>query len=501
MLHVALFVELLRSHPRAMVWWAALTQALLWWLIPMAFYSAPPGDLPLAIAVGHEFNLGSYWGPPLAFWLADIVFVVAGMPGVYLLAQACVVAAYWAVFRLGEAIVGLQHAAIAVLLMIGISAFSQPTPSFGPSVLAMPLTAFALLHYWRAIGEGRRGYWFVLGADLGLLILTTHAGLILLAGIVAYTLANRRGRAMLLTVEPWVGMVILVVILFPHLLWIDMSGMGAVWLDRLRAGQTGMNPFAAGARQITSLALTHAGALVLVAVAFGWGAREKEKAPTFQRNPITTFERRFVLSFAIGLPLASTLIGAIMRESTPVGGMSPNIVLSGLAIVVLAGSTIEVHRQWLTGLAWTILLLAPPLFAAVALLVLPFVTTTTLVTAQPSKEIGQFFGERFERRTGKRLPIVAGDPRLASLVALRAAGRPSLFLDSAPERTPWVTAEDMRRKGGVVVWLATDTVGTPPAEIRERFPDLVPELPRAFEFAIQGRMPLLRIGWGVVRPQ
>ena len=155
MLHVSLFVELLRSQPPFMVWAAAAAQAALWWLVPVLFYSAPPGDLPLTIAVGHEFNLGSYWGPPLAYWLADIAFVLAGMPGVYLLAQACVVVTYWAVFRLGQSIVGIHHAAMAVLLMIGISAFSVPTPTFGPPILAMPLTALALLHYWRALGEGK----------------------------------------------------------------------------------------------------------------------------------------------------------------------------------------------------------------------------------------------------------------------------------------------------------------------------------------------------------
>ena len=61
---------------------------------------APPGDLPAVLAVGHEFQLGTYLGPPLAFWLAEIAFDVAGgrMFGVYLLSQICVVVTYWAVF-------------------------------------------------------------------------------------------------------------------------------------------------------------------------------------------------------------------------------------------------------------------------------------------------------------------------------------------------------------------------------------------------------------------
>ena len=52
----------------------------------------------------------------------------------------------------------------------------------------------------------------------------------------------------------------------------------------------------------------------------------------------------------------------------------------------------------------------------------------------------------------------------------------------------------------MVVWPATDTTGRPPAEILRQFPDLVTEVPRAFTRRFQGRMPLLRLGWGMIRP-
>ena len=138
MLHVTLFVEFLRSRPHLTVWVMALLQGLLWTLVPTFFYGAPPGRLPETIAVGHEFQLGTYLGPPLAYWLADIAYV-AGKFGVYLLAQICVVVTYWSVFKLGEAVVGARHAAFAVVLMGGIYALTVPTPEFGPSVLAMAL--------------------------------------------------------------------------------------------------------------------------------------------------------------------------------------------------------------------------------------------------------------------------------------------------------------------------------------------------------------------------
>jgi hypothetical protein len=94
-----------------------------------------------------------------------------------------------------------------------------------------------------------------------------------------------------------------------------------------------------------------------------------------------------------------------------------------------------------------------------------------------------------------------GDGRLGGLVALASPQRPSLLIDGSHQRAPWVSEADLRDKGAIVVWWLTDAAGTPPAHIRARFPDLVAEVPRAFERPIQGRLPLMRIGWAMIRPQ
>jgi hypothetical protein len=115
--------------------------------------------------------------------------------------------------------------------------------------------------------------------------------------------------------------------------------------------------------------------------------------------------------------------------------------------------------------------------------------------------MGGYFADTFEKRTGKPLAIVTGDPRLASLVAFAAPSRPSYYDFADPARTPWVTADDIRKKGLIVVWPARDTRGAPPPDIVARFPDLVPDdVPRAFEHPIEGRLPLARVGSGIIRP-
>src|SRR5436305_104816 len=124
MVSMSLFVELLRTRPRMLFWTMAVLQALLWTLVPALFYAAPPGQLPLVLAIGHEFQFGTEFGPPLAFWLAEIAYRLLGMTGVYLLSQICIVVTLWAVFALGQVIVGATQAVMAVMLMAGIAVFS-----------------------------------------------------------------------------------------------------------------------------------------------------------------------------------------------------------------------------------------------------------------------------------------------------------------------------------------------------------------------------------------
>ena len=112
--------------------------------------------------------------PPLAYWLAEIALRLAGFFGVYVLSQICIVVALWAVFTLGRATLGERHAALGTLLMTGIYFITVPTPEFSPAILAMPLWALALLHFWRTVAEGRELYWLALAADLVLLLLTTY---------------------------------------------------------------------------------------------------------------------------------------------------------------------------------------------------------------------------------------------------------------------------------------------------------------------------------------
>jgi hypothetical protein len=496
----SLVIELIRARPRLVFWIVVLLQAALWLIVPVVFYASPPGDLATVLAYGREYQVGTDLGPPLAFWFADIAYRAAGnhMFGIYLLAQLCSVATFWFLYQLARAIVGAPQAVLVVLLTMTISAFSSPSLEFGPLVLARPLWALLLLHSWQLIGQNRRNVWFAWSIEAGLLLLTTSAApgmLLLLAG---FAVANERGRRMLMSFDPLFALLVIVVLALPYLIWLirmdalalplfpslsELAGRGLRWAS-LAGG----------------LLLGISGVLILIAFNAQLFSSAPEEAPIIYRPTVDPLARDFVYFFAIAPPLAGTLISGFFGFERVIGGSGVVLLMSGMAIIVATGDLVHLRRQRLLRAIWVAIIIAPALAAIAGTLFLPWTGGGEVATSLPARSIAQFFGDSFERRTNQRLPAVAGDAQIASLIAL-SAGRPHLLLDASPQRTPWLTPARFNETGGLVVWRASDTVGAPPPAIAQRFPGLVPEVPRAFEWLVNGRQPLLRIGWAIVRPK
>jgi Dolichyl-phosphate-mannose-protein mannosyltransferase len=496
----SLVIELIRARPRLVVWIVLLFQAALWLTVPLLLYASPPGDLATLLAYGREYQVGTEFGPPLAFWLADIAFRAAGnhVFGVYVLAQLCGILTFWVFYLLARAIVGGQQAVLAVLLSMTITAFSSPGLEFGPLVAARPLWALLLLHSWQLIGQNKRNAWFAWSIEAGVLLLTTSAAIGLLLLIAGFALATERGRRTLMSFDALFALLVIVVLVLPYLIWLIRAGALGLpdWPAIASVGARALH----GTALLGGLLLAMAGIWILVVLNSGWFSRTAEDAPIIFRPPVDPLARDFVLFFAIVPALAGSLISGLFGLDDVVGGTAIALLMSGLAAVVISGDLIHLRRQRVLRVVWLAAVVTPALAVIATALFVPWTGSSEVATLLPARSIAQFFVESFERRTNQPLRAVAGDAQVASLVSL-GAGRPHLLFDAAPDRTPWLSVTKFNETGGVVVWRASDTVGTPPPDIAQRFPGIVPEVPRAFEWLVNGRQPLLRIGWAIVRPK
>jgi len=496
----SLVIELIRARPRLIVWIAVLLQAVMWLFVALVFYRSPPGTLATLLAFGREYQVGTDLGPPLPIWLADIAYRAVGghVFGVYVLAQLCEVATFIALYHLSRAVVGTQQAVLAVLLTMTMLAFSSPALDFGPLVLARPLWTLLLLHSWQIIGQRRGNAWFAWSIEAGLLLLTTPAAFFLLLLLVIFAVSTAGGRRTLRTLDPLFALIVVAVLALPYAVWLmraetlalpplpevaelNARAIHAAWL---------LGGLVLGAAAVPALAFLNTGLFVA----------KGEDAPIIYRPPVAALARNFVFFFALAPALGAVLISGTLGLDAVVGGAGVVLVLSGLAVVLLAGDLIAMRRARMLRTVWAAAIVAPAAGVVLAVLFLPWTGANEIATSMPARAISDFFDESFARRTNHRLRAVAGETQIASLITLHS-GRPHLFIDAQPARTPWMNQTKFSETGGVVVWRASDTAGTPPPDILARFPGIVPEVPRAFEWLVTGRQQLLRIGWAIVRPK
>ena len=497
----SLIVELVRARPRLIFWIVVLLQAAIWFALPVLLYQSPPGDMATVLAFGREYQVGSHLGPPLAFWAADIAFRLAGnhLFGIYLLSQICFVVTFWALFALCRSIAGGQQAILVIFLTATILAFSFPGVEFGPLILARPIWALILLHAWQVMGQGRRSAWFALSIEIGLLLLTTYAAIPMLAMLIVFAMSTQRGRRMVVSTDSLLAILVVTVLVLPFAIWLLRTN--AILADKLPsiAQLSGRLTDWSGLLGALLFALT--GIAVLLLFNSRRLNRRPEEAPAIYRPPVDPFARQFVYTFALASPIVLSLIAAVYGRDQIVGGDGIALMMTGLAVIIAAGDLIYLRRQQVLRTVWLVIMALPALFILGLTLIQPWTGAGEMKTALPAGAIGKFFDENYTRRVGRPLRSVAGDPQISALIGFASVSRPHVLFDAAPEQTPWLTPARFNETGGVVVWRAADTAGTPPDDILKHFPGLVPEVPRAFDRMIKGRQAVLRVGWAIIRPE
>src|SRR4030088_1173250 len=326
----SLIIELIRARPRLVVWLVVLFQAALWLILPLLLYRSPPGDLATVLAYGREYQVGTYLGPPLAFWLADIAFRAAGnhVFGVYLLAQLCAIPTFLTLYRLSRAIVGGQQAVLAVLLTMTVTAFSSPGVEFSPLVLARPLWALLLLHSWQLIGQARRNAWFAWSIEAGMLLLAAPAAIGLLLLISGFALATQRGRRTLMSFDPLFALLVIVVLVLPYLIWLIRADTMALppWPDIADLSGRALHWGAL----LGGLLLAISGLVLLTMLNSGWFGRKAQEAPILYRPPVDRLARDYVYFFAIAPALAGSLIAGLVKLDRGAGGAGSAVVGAGV---------------------------------------------------------------------------------------------------------------------------------------------------------------------------
>ena len=183
----------------------------------------------------------------------------------------------------------------------------------------------------------------------------------------------------------------------------------------------------------------------------GWFARNAEEAPIIYRPPVDPLARDFVYFFAIAPALLGSLLAGLFNLDRVVGG-------AGVALADVGACRDRGDRRSasICGVSACCARSGPrrsPLPPSSAIATTFFCrgpAAAEVPTSLPAKAIAHFFGDSFERRTNQRLRAVAGDPQLASFIAMNTRAPASAARRHAGTNAVAVGREiqrDRRRRG------------------------------------------------------
>ena len=504
------------KSPERAFWWFIGLHLFLWTIIPTITCGNAPLDVIEGYAWGHEWVMGTYKHPPLQAWILESLAVATGRaPWAHFLAsQIAVVTAFWAVWQTGRRMMGETQALIGVLLLEGVIYYNVTSTEFNPNVLQLTFWALAGWSFHRAVTENKLLDWALLGLWAAGGLYTKYSSILLLAVFAALAVSRPEARRCLKKPGPYLALLITVVLMLPHLAWLRDNHFLPFTYAKDRLEEAGpathyLKPPSAFPSFLLSpivfivgqlLALLPAAFLMLVLES---GDKNRESAS------VSKFDRAFLAASTFA-PIGITLIIAIVcgYKIHDMWG-APFFNFAGLwAIAAFYPAGVRLRPRFAA--AW-MLIFATGLFCTIIHNSLsPYIMARATRVTFPGAPLALQVSEDWHKAYNCPLDYVVGDTWPGGNVAYYAPDRPHLFINANAAISPWIDMDDLKKKGGVVVWCEAHCSRDPeghsfdraqPAWLNGSFPKA--EIQKSLELPRLTGADLfpVTIGWAIIPPQ
>ncbi|MBR1217355.1 glycosyltransferase family 39 protein [Bradyrhizobium sp. U87765 SZCCT0131] len=447
-----------RAAPALVIWFATL-HAVLWTVTLTALKAAQDVhmDVAEAYAWGQKFLLGYGKHPPLSGWVAGLWFMVFPVAdwASYALAMATVSVGMVVCWYIARRVVDHRRAFITVL-MLGIypifhfKGFKYNTDLL--QLVTLPLIVLAFLNAFER-RSAWSGVWLGLAAVAGVMTKYWAVTVIGAAGVAA--LAHPDRIRFLRSPAPWVGIVVMVVGLLPHLWWL-------VQVDFLPFTYAGDVYELPGRGQSVQLALLYVGhniALLAPVLFAAWIAlfwqplnqpwwrslvRTRQVGTTVN---LSQARNVWIIQAIIGLvpPIAAVAFAIYIKTDWGI----PLFFLVPLAVIAtprLRVQRIAIARLAVIWLAMTLIALAAaPVIAQNTVKQTVGIGSTSIPTAQFAQQLTQMWHQRYRSRWA----VVAATTEAGQPMTFYSPDHP-LVLTPNEVWTSGLTAMDEAKRFGFI---------------------------------------------------
>ena len=438
-----------QSRRQAWLWSFFGLYVLTWLVLPLATNDTLNRDTIQIVYWGREWQMGYFKHPPLTSWLAEILTLVFGPKDAvfYLASQAIILASFFTIHRLARLYLAPWPSFMAVTALTVIGYYSYTVPNLNHNILLdLPWSLTILLTY-HAIEARRPWAWPGLGLCLGIGILAKYTIIILAPLILAYIVIESRHRHLLAQPGPWLAAAVCGLVISPHLLWLAHNNFSSLLY---LADSAGLKPhipiyqhLAAPLVSLAKMLGMCSSLLLLLGGALG--------LPRWRGYTLASRDRLLLTMTAgpivIVLVLAFLTGGKIRVEwATPFFLPLP-VLLLRLFCPNPSATQISRFLVWLTGLS----------AAMAATYILIFSGTTTLIEEAewslfPAHRLARTVAESWATTCNGAVPVIIGDSWLAGTASYLLPGQPRVYTEADPHMSPWLSDQDIRKTGAVIVW-------------------------------------------------
>ena len=413
------------------------------------------GDMAENYVWGIEWQAGYDKHPPLFAWICAAWFsVMPRTDGAYFALSFVNVA----VGLLGVGALARRFlptdAAVVAALVLGLSPLTTGLAmKFNANSVQLSVWPWAAYSFVAFMQGGRWRHAIACGALAALALLGKYFSVVLVLALVVAALAVPAWRARLRGAGPWLALLAGVLVLLPHLIWLfDQQFLTLRYAARRSEGNLGEALLRLANYSVAQLGYLLPGALFLL-----WSVRSGERriaATQVLRSVLRPSLHRELwwLALAPMFVVAAIAVTARMQMAS-VWGMAQWFAVTALWLAVLGQQGMAPRSDWLRR--------ALPVYWVGVLLIAAAVGYVEArrgsdSASVPRAELAQAVHSLWRDRFGGTLPIVAGSGADVMSVAFYAPGATRWWSPTAPTTTPWLTAADWRRAGGVLVCEAGD---------------------------------------------
>ncbi|MBI1248800.1 hypothetical protein GC197_13290 [bacterium] len=481
-------------------WLFALLHVAVWSLTPILTAANGPLDTIEMLYWGQQWEWGYYKHPPLPAWIA------AGTSGLfhdpvwatYVVAQLCVLACFWAIWK----IVGDRNrpwvALVSVALLEASAFYNFTTFELSNTTLRLGTTGLTVLFLYWAITRERLVYWAAAGLFVALGLLSRYDHSLLVLSLLAFAVIHPQVRPLWKTPGPYVLIGVAVLLFAPHAWWMVENDFITLKYVQART-HTEPNvwnhltmPVKFLGEQLGAISGMLIGSMAVLGLFWKW------RSDLSAEDRLT---RDYLLAVVAG-PLAIAVLASVLT-----GGNIRSMLGAPMWLFLPAALFMCFERRREDPVTCGRLVAACGALSIVLALIIG--VRNTVGTAMrgkhlrvdyPGHAVAAEVKQRWSHYSEDPIPVIGGSWWPAGNASIYTEYQIAVYPECNPAFAPWTNDQALTEKGGVIVWELPEVQPEVVDQWLQRFPGAIIQKPIEIAHVKAPDQPALQIGIAIIPP-